>query len=121
MFLPAVLSNASVNVNERLTFFGRLYGLDTNPELGMWLLFITIFVLSIIVYVLGFARKIKLWQNIVIYIAMFFGCLILTFFGAFLPVAESLIVAAIVLGLYRFRLHRERKAGNIPPKQKEAR
>ncbi|WP_462420393.1 YlaH-like family protein [Salinicoccus sp. Marseille-QA3877] len=119
MFLPAVLSSASVNVNERLTFFGRLYGLDTNPETGMWLLFITIFALCILVYVLGFARKIKLWQNVIVYIAMFAGALVLTFFGAFLPVAESLIVAAIVLGLYRFRLHRERRAGNIPPKQKE--
>lgn len=119
MFLPAVLSSASVNVNERLTFFGRLYSLDTNPELGMWLLFITIFALCVVVYVLGFARKIKFWQNVVVYVVMFIGALMLTFFGAFLPVAESLIVAAIVLGLYRFRLHRERQAGNIPPKQKQ--
>src|SRR5699024_10332596 len=68
-----------------------------------------------LVYVLGFARKIKLWQNVVIYIVMFVGCIMLTFFGAFLPVAESLAVAAVVLGLYRFRLHQERKAGNIKP------
>lgn len=106
-------------VGERLTFFGRLFNLETNPESGMWYLFITIYVLCILVYNLGFARKIKLWQNIVIYIVMFIGCIILTFFGAFLPVAESLIVAAIVLGLYRIRLHQERKAGNVGNNSKE--
>ncbi|MFB9861468.1 YlaH-like family protein [Salinicoccus siamensis] len=103
----------SVNVTERLTFFGRLFGLDSNPESGMWYLFITIFILSILVYNLGFARKVKVWQNAIIYVVMFLGCIILTFFGAFLPVAESLIVATAVLALYRFRLHQERKAGNI--------
>lgn len=111
MFLPNVLM-ASL-VGERLTFFGRVFDLESNPETGMWYLFITIYILSIIVYNLGFARKVRLWQNVVIYIVMFIGCLILTFFGAFLPVAESLIVAAIVLALYRIRLHQERKAGNV--------
>ena len=110
MYLPDLMS---VNVTERLTFFGRLFGLDSNPESGMWYLFITIFILSILVYNLGFARKVKVWQNAIIYVVMFLGCIILTFFGAFLPVAESLIVATAVLALYRFRLHQERKAGNI--------
>ncbi|MHC0552749.1 YlaH-like family protein [Salinicoccus sp. CNSTN-B1] len=108
----------SVNVTERLTFFGRLFGLDSNPESGMWYLFITIFILSILVYNLGFARKVKVWQNAIIYVVMFLGCIILTFFGAFLPVAESLIVATAVLALYRFRLHQERKAGNIKTSSK---
>src|SRR5699024_10332595 len=35
----------NVNVTERLTFFGRIYGLDTNPQMGMWYLFITIYLL----------------------------------------------------------------------------
>lgn len=115
MFLPSLMN---VNVTERLTFFGRIYGLDTNPQAGMWYLFITIFLLCILVYVLGFARKITFWQNVVIYVVMFVGCIMLTFFGAFLPVAESLAVAAVFLGLYRFRLHRERKAGNIKTSKK---
>lgn len=117
MFLPDVLMN--VSVGERLTFFGNLYNLDTNPEAGMWYLFITIFVLCIIVYNLGFARKIKWWQNIVIYIVMFLGAIFLTFFGAFLPITESLIVAAIVLALYRYRLHKERKAGNVGSRRQQ--
>ncbi|WP_245573083.1 YlaH-like family protein [Jeotgalicoccus psychrophilus] len=109
-------------MQERLTFFGRLYGLDTNPEAGMWYLFITIFVLCAIVYQLGFARKVKLWQTLVIYLMMFIGVIFLTFFGAFYPVAECLIVIAIILAGYRYRLHKERKEGNIaqpkgPPAQ----
>jgi len=115
LFLPDLMS---VNVTERLTFFGRVFGLDSNPQAGMWYLFLTIYILSIIVYNLGFARKIKVWQNVIIYIVMFFGCVMLTFFGAFLPVAESLVVAAIILALYRFRLHQERKAGNIKTSEK---
>ncbi|MCK1976578.1 YlaH-like family protein [Jeotgalicoccus huakuii] len=115
MLNQLILLNASdvSNVQERLTFFGRLYGLDSNPDTGMWYLLITIFVLCAIVYHLGFARKVKWWQTIVIYILMFIGVIFLTFFGAFYPVAECLIVIAIILAGYRYRLHKERKAGKI--------
>lgn len=102
------LGNVSTVPSERMSLIPKLLQVDKNPELGMWLLLIVIFILSAIVYNLGFARKIKLWQNVVIYIMLFIGCLILTFLAVFLPVAESLIIAAIILGLYRFRLHRER-------------
>lgn len=101
----------NVNVNERLSFFGRLFNMDTNPDVGIWYMIITLFILLIIVYNLGFARKIKLWQSVVIYIVMFIGTLILSFMGVFYPVGESLIIAAIILAIYRFRLHRERGAG----------
>ena len=124
MFNPLILLNTADvgNVQGRLTFFGRLYGLDTNPEKGMWYLLITIFVLCAIVYHLGFAKKLKLWQHIIIYFFMFIGVIFLTFFGAFYPVAECLIVIALVLAGYRYRLHKERKAGklqtaNKPPEQ----
>lgn len=103
----------AVNVTERLSFFGRLYNMDTTPDTGMWLMIATVFVLLIIVYNLGFARKIKLWQNVIIYILMFLGTFLLAFLAAFYPVVESLIIAAIVLGLYRFRLSRERDATDV--------
>lgn len=124
MFNSLILLNtqSGANLQERLTFFGRVYGLDTNPDAGMWYLFITIFVLCAIVYQLGFARKVKLWQTAVIYIMMFIGVIFLTFFGAFYPVAECLVVIAIVLAGYRYRLHKERKEGKFtepkgPPAQ----
>lgn len=117
MFFPQVLLNTDANLlDNRLSFFARVFGVDTNPEVGMWLLFIAIYLLAVLSYVLGFAKKIKLWQNIVIYILMFIGCLPLTLFGAFYPVAECMVVIAAVMGIYRFRLHQDKKSGKIKVK-----
>jgi hypothetical protein len=98
-----------VNVIERLTFFASLYKVHTNPEQGMWLLYITIFILSVIVYRLGFAKKLPLLKNVIIYVLLALGCTILTFFAVFLPVAEGLVVAALVLVIYKIRLYQSKK------------
>ncbi|WP_409305286.1 YlaH-like family protein [Peribacillus sp. SCS-155] len=92
-------------VQERLTFFAALFNVDTNPEAGMWYLYATVFLLCIIVYRLGFAKKLPLLQNAVIYFVMGLGCTILTFFAVFLPVCEGLVVAILVLAIYKLRLH----------------
>ena len=73
------------NITERLTFFASLFEIDQNPEQGMWYLYVTVLILSVIVYKLGFARELTLLKNIVIYISLAFGCTILTFFAAFSP------------------------------------
>ncbi|WP_028411052.1 YlaH-like family protein [Bacillus sp. 123MFChir2] len=98
---------------ERMSFFAKLYNVDTNPELGMWLLYGTIIIFSIIVYNLGFARKLSLLKNVVIYTALILGCTILTFFAVFLPVGEGLVVAIVILGIYKLRLRQAKysKAG----------
>ncbi|PEA55490.1 hypothetical protein CON64_08150 [Bacillus pseudomycoides] len=98
---------------ERMSFFAKLYNVDTNPELGMWLLYGTIIIFSIIVYNLGFARKLSLLKNVVIYTLLILGCTILTFFAVFLPVGEGLVVAIIILGIYKLRLRqaKDSKAG----------
>ncbi|SFI59231.1 YlaH-like protein [Bacillus sp. 71mf] len=100
-------------VIERMSFFAKLYNVDTNPELGMWLLYGTIIIFSIIVYNLGFARKLSLLKNVVIYTVLILGCTILTFFAVFLPVGEGLVVAIIILGIYKLRLRQAKysKAG----------
>ena len=98
------------NITERLTFFASLFEIDQNPERGMWYLYFTVFILSTIVYKLGFAKKLPPLKNIVIYICLAFGCTILTFFAAFLPMAEGLFIIALFLGIYRFRLFLHRKA-----------
>lgn len=108
MWLLALTKDVSTDPSKRLSFLPKLLQVDKHPETGMWLLFIAIFILSAVVYNLGFARKLKLWQNIIIYLLLFLGCILLTFLAIFLPVGESLIIAAVVLGLYRYRLHRER-------------
>ncbi|AKO94976.1 MULTISPECIES: YlaH-like family protein [Priestia] len=98
-----------MGVSERLQFFAKLFKVDENPEAGMWLLYFTILLLAVVVYNLGFARKLPIIKNVIIYALLAFGCTILTFFGAFLPVAEGLLIAAIVLGVYKVRLHQAKK------------
>lgn len=66
-------------------------------------LFFIIFALSALVYYLGFAKKLKLWQNAVIYLFLLIGCLVLTFLAFFLPIVEGLIVAALILIIYKMR------------------
>ncbi|MFZ3579617.1 YlaH-like family protein [Virgibacillus sp. DJP39] len=74
------------------------------------ILYILNFVFGSIAYKLGFARKLPLLKNVFVYIMLAVGTYILTIFSIFgLPITESLIIISIVLGIYRFRLHQERK------------
>jgi chromate transport protein ChrA len=98
-----------LDVLERMTFFASLFKIHENPERGMWILYLTIIVLSVIVYNLGFAKKLPLLKNVVIYVSLALGCTILTFFAVFLPVTEGLLLAAIFLGLYKLRLRSHKK------------
>ncbi|AZU61380.1 YlaH-like family protein [Neobacillus mesonae] len=98
-----------MDVGEHLSFFAALYKVNEQPKVGMWLLYLTIVVLSIIVYKLGFAKKLPLGKNIIIYIILALGCSIFTFFGIFLPVAEGLVIAALILSIYKIRLHQSKK------------
>ncbi|WP_141431324.1 YlaH-like family protein [Bacillus sp. 03113] len=98
-----------MDVNDRLSFFASLYEVHEHPLLGMWLLYFTIILLCIIVFKLGFARKLPVIKSAVIYVFLILGCTVLTFFGVFLPIAEGLVVAAIILIIYKIRLHAERK------------
>ncbi|OZT12387.1 hypothetical protein CHN50_10770 [Priestia aryabhattai] len=98
-----------MNVEDRLSFFAALYRVDKNSDLGMWMLYLTILLLSIVVYKLGFAKKLPLLKSIIIYLFLGFGCTVLTFLGIFLPVAEGLVVAALILIIYKIRLYQSKK------------
>ncbi|GAB6258910.1 YlaH-like family protein [Peribacillus sp. N1] len=98
-----------MDIQERLSFFAALYRVDENPEAGMWYLYLTVFGLCILVYQLGFAKKLPLLKNVVIYVVMALGCTLLSFFAVFLPMGEALVIASLVLGIYRIRLHNTRK------------
>ena len=74
-----------------------------------YITFAMVFILSTIVYKLGFAKPLKTWQNIVIYIFLFVGCILLTFFAFFLPMVEGLMVAALILIVYKSRMWREKR------------
>lgn len=98
-----------MDVNERLSFFAALFKVDENPTLGMWMLYLTIIALSIVVFKLGFAQKLPLGKSILIYLFLILGCTILTFLGVFLPIAEGLVAAALILIIYKVRLYLHKK------------
>ncbi|SER59346.1 YlaH-like family protein [Psychrobacillus sp. OK032] len=103
-------------MEEQQFVFGRMssiskfiYQITPSYDIAGYVLFITIFLLSVLVYKLGFAKKLRLGQNVVIYLFLFLGCLMLTFLAFFLPVVEGLIVAALILIIYKIRLRLEKK------------
>ncbi|MBM7703367.1 hypothetical protein JOC83_002214 [Bacillus iocasae] len=98
-----------IDVREHLSFFAALFKVDEKPEVNMWFLYFTIFALSVVVYKLGFARKLPVLKSVVIYTFLALGCTVLTFLGIFLPVTEGLVVAALVLIIYKVRLHQSKK------------
>lgn len=98
-----------MDVSERLSFFAALFRVDENPAVGMWLLYLTIIGLSILVFKLGFAQKLSLGKNLIIYSFLILGCTVLTFLGVFLPIAEGLVAAALILIIYKLRLRQHKK------------
>lgn len=83
---------------------------ETDYTIAGYVLFAMVFFMSVIVYKLGFAKKLPFYQNLIIYIFLFVGCLVLTFLAFFLPIIEGLIVAALILIVYRVRRMFDEKA-----------
>lgn len=115
--LNFIQASAPTNTNEQEFVFGRMGGIARylyenlpNYETAGYVVFFLVFILSAIVYRLGFARgeKLGLARNIVIYVFLFLGCIILTFLALFLPMIEGLIVAALILIVYKARRWREK-------------
>ncbi|MFE8695334.1 YlaH-like family protein [Cytobacillus sp. FJAT-53684] len=98
-----------MDVAERLSFFAALFKVQENSGVGMWLLYLTIVALCIIVFKLGFAQKLPIIKSILIYLFLILGCTILTFFAVFLPITEGLVVAALILIIYKIRLRQTKK------------
>lgn len=102
-----------VDITSNLPFFAELYrvGDPEYTQIGMWALYLTIVLLSGLVFKLGFARKLTWGKTIIVYAIMAFSCSFLTFLALFLPVTEVLAVAAIFLAIYKYRLHKDTKQG----------
>lgn len=113
-----------MNPQETDFVFGRMSGISrfiyevlgkttANGEVDYtvagYVLFAVVFLMSALVYKLGFAKKLRFYQSFVIYLFLFLGCLILTFLAFFLPIVEGLIVAALILIVYRVRRMNENK------------
>lgn len=86
-----------------------LYETMPNYTIAGYALFAVIFLLSAFVYKLGFAKKLSIGKNAVIALFLLAGGLGLTFLAFFLPVVEGLVIAAMILILYKIRLWREKR------------
>ncbi|WP_438823851.1 YlaH-like family protein [Bacillus sp. JJ1566] len=99
-----------MDVYEHMWPIARTIYSSTTPNVGANILYLVILLLTIIVFRLGFAKKLPLLKNIVIYVCLALGCTILTFLGAFLPIAEGLAITAAILLVYKIRLHQTKKS-----------
>lgn len=76
-----------------------------------WFFYILNLILSVIVYKLGFARRLPLLKSMIVYIFLAIGSIIPTFMSLIkFPMAESLLILSVIFGIYRFRLYRARQA-----------
>ncbi|RLL45198.1 hypothetical protein D8M04_10085 [Oceanobacillus piezotolerans] len=98
--------------NFRLVFDTVLELNGTDNIFGIF--YVMNLILAIIAYELGFAKKLPIIKKIIVYILLLIGVFILTIFSTVMrmPTVESLIVINLVLGIYRTRLHFQRKAKN---------
>lgn len=88
------------------------YLLENHYENTFIILYFLNLILVIIAYHLGFAKKISLLKNVIIHLLLALGTVLLAVFAgiAELPITESLVFVVLILGIYRTRLHFERKA-----------
>lgn len=107
---------ATVSTNETMTVMNRMSGITRylyenlpNYTIAGYVTFVLVFLLSALVYKLGFAKKLSVGRNVVIYTFLFVGCIILTFLALFLPMIEGLIISALILIVYKSRLWREKR------------
>lgn len=83
-----------------------------NPEQFLFaftVLYVIVVILTIVVFNLGFARKLPILKTVVVYIALLFGAFFITLLALRLPVIESLLIATLVLGAYKYRMYKEKK------------
>ncbi|MBU9720493.1 MULTISPECIES: YlaH-like family protein [Bacillaceae] len=105
-FLAAVADAPTYN----MTPIAEMLGL-TNPEnffFGFPIMYLIVTVLTVIVFNLGFARKLPVLKQAIVYILMLLGNILLTLLALILPIIESLFVATLVLGVYKLQMKRHK-------------
>ncbi|UJL47813.1 YlaH-like family protein [Virgibacillus sp. NKC19-16] len=94
--------------------------LNNFPDNVFWIFYVLNLIFGAIAFKLGFARKLPLLKTIFVYIMLAVGTYIITIFSILqMPITESLIVISLVLAIYRFRLHRQRKGNQSHKKTPE--
>ncbi|WP_280769126.1 YlaH-like family protein [Salipaludibacillus daqingensis] len=107
MILSATTGTPSPNMAPIAQWLGAQD--PSNFVVAFWIMYIIINALSILVFNLGFARKLPILKNVVIYGVMFFGNMFITLLALTLPIIESLFIAALVLGVYKLQLRRHKQ------------
>lgn len=107
MFFAANTGKPSVDVSPIAQLLGA--GDPNNFVMAFWVMYIIVNALSILVFNLGFARKLPLLKNVVIYVLMFIGNMFMTLLALTLPIIESLFIATLVLGIYKLQLKRHKQ------------
>ena|SRR5690625_1848642 len=77
-----------------------------SSQTSLYVFYIVVLVLSIINYKLGFAKKLPILKSALIYVLLALGAIILTILGLQLPVAEIMVIGAIILAVVRLKLGR---------------
>jgi len=78
-----------------------------------WTFYFLNLIFGVIAYKLGFAKELPLLKSIIVYIMLAIGMFIISIFSiARLPMTETLIIISIVLGIYRYRLYKDRQTRN---------
>jgi hypothetical protein len=99
-----------MDTNFNIIFDFLLDNFGTSINL-FWVFYVLNFIFGVIAYKLGFAKKLPLIKSVIIYILFAIGVFIITIFSILqLPITESLIIISVVLAIYRFRLHNQRKS-----------
>ncbi|WLV25644.1 YlaH-like family protein [Aciduricibacillus chroicocephali] len=84
---------------------------NTFPGQVFWTYYVLNLIFAAIAYKLGFARELPWQKSIIVYLLLAVGNFILAVFSIMkLPITESLIIISLILGMYRYRLHKERSA-----------
>ncbi|MFV8826997.1 YlaH-like family protein [Alkalihalobacterium sp. APHAB7] len=87
---------------ESLSWLPRIVA--ENPDMGIWV-YLGIVALSIVVFNLGFARKLPVLKLVIVYIALFIGCIVMFFLALMgAPIVEVLLISTAVLGVYKLRM-----------------
>jgi hypothetical protein len=78
----------------------------TDPPLAFFLLYLVIVVFMAAAYKLGFARKLPVLKQALVYLILILGCFILTFMAYEIPIADIVVITVAVLAVVRYRASR---------------
>lgn len=101
---PAVASDFS---KFDIPAVAKMLGVGSDPNnlsAGFNALMITVVILTLIVFKLGFAKELAWWKSLIVYLllAVFSAALTLVFWTW--PIPEVLLAMVVILGIYRFRM-----------------